>query len=133
MKYTISVFLLFVIGFIAQGQVKEDKTTIVIAKNISKGGPCDKICFDTYKVIKTLQGSVETDTIVVGYYNYYLEDFLKAPKTALLVLIKYSDEEIIYSNTESYQGSYMFPEYNPNKGIQPVENAVYYKNCNPEY
>lgn len=121
MKLSLTVFGL-VITFLTYGQGNND-TIKVIAKLVSSGVG-SKVYIAEYEVIKTIKGKVSNDTIKVGYYSYI--EYEKVPDTALLTLNSYT------GNTK-IKDYYIFPDYNPNKGLEKVKistiNFDYFESC----
>lgn len=115
----------FLFGVLASvlsfGQAKND-TIQVIAQLVSPGTG-SKIYIAEYRVIKTIRGSVESNTIHVGYYFYH--EFENTPDTALLTLLSNND-----SAASAY---YTFPNYDPKSGVEQVKlsqlDHTYWESC----
>jgi len=115
-----------------KGNLSNENKIKVLAELISDEGG-SKIQISKYRILKTIQGKITNDTIQVGYYFY--NEFKLKPKTSILTLKKYNGN----SKIKDY---YIFPEYNPSKGIEKVKiSTIDFKywegcetgngNCNP--
>jgi len=95
----------------------------VIAELISDEGG-SKIQISKYRILKIIEGELTNDTIQVGYYFY--NDLEVKPKTSILTLKEYK------GNTK-IGNYYIFPEYNPSKGIEKVQISTvdfdYWEGC----
>ncbi|HAS39545.1 MAG TPA: hypothetical protein DCS93_03660 [Microscillaceae bacterium] len=85
-------------------------TVVVLAKLLSYEGG-SKVQIAKYQVLKKVQGKASNKIIRVGYYFY--NALKKMPKTALLKIEKYTGNVDI-------QDYYIFPNYDPKKGIENV-------------
>ncbi|WP_420571577.1 hypothetical protein [Kordia sp.] len=119
MKSSILILASLITVLVHSQNVKQEKVSTeneikVLAELIvDEGG--SKVQISKYKVLKTIKGKVTNDTIRVGYYFY--NELKSKPKTSILTLRAYNGN----LKNEDY---YIFPEYNPSKGIEKAQIAT---------
>ena len=96
-------------NIIAQSTSSNDSIVVIAELTQELGG--SKIHFSKFKIIETLRGNVESDTILVGYYFYTQKNNI--PKKAKLTLFKYEGD----TDLKNY---YIFPNYNIQTGIKEL-------------
>lgn len=114
------IFIL--IAFIAAGcdkkkTVPAETPQFKVIARFAAQADFDKICTAQYIVLNSVIGNLKPDdTINVSYYSYLAYD--DAPETALLTLEKYKMKT-------SIKNYFIFPDYDPKKGIEPLNIAGY--------
>lgn len=93
--------------------ISPDKKIVAVGELVEEGSG-SKIYIAKFKILKVLEGKIESDVISVGYYFYTQKNPL--PRKALLTLYKYEAP----TDIKNY---YIAVDYNAEIGIQDYSKA----------